>query len=281
MIETRPATPVPAVLPRATLRNYRRLIAARVRSDWQYRASFILYLAAQTMVAGLDLAVILVLFTQITALGGWSRDEVILLYAMAGISFGLGDLFVSPVESASRHIKAGTFDQFLIRPIGVLWQLSAHEFAPRRVGRILVPLAFLPFALANVGISWTPLKLLLVPVTLVAGTVIFGSIWVVTSSLSFWTVDSQEIANSFTYGGNLLTQYPLEIMGPWLQRIAIFVAPLAFVCYFPCAELLGKDQPAGFPSWLAYVSPLVAVASALVARAVWRLALRHYRSTGS
>ena len=43
-------------------------MAARVRSDWQYRASFVLFLAAQTMVAGLDLAVILVLFSQISAL---------------------------------------------------------------------------------------------------------------------------------------------------------------------------------------------------------------------
>jgi ABC-2 type transport system permease protein len=265
----------------AALNTYRRLVAARVRSDWQYRASFFMYLAGQMMVAALDLAVIFVLFSQITALAGWTRDEVILLYAMAGIAFGVADLFISPVERASTHIKAGTFDQFLIRPVGVLWQLSAHEFAPRRIGRTLVPLAFLPFALADVGIQWSPVKVALVPVTLIAGFVIFGAIWVATSSISFWTVDSQEIASSFTYGGNLLTQYPLEVMAPWLRRIATFIVPLAFVCYFPVAYLLDKGEPAGMPSWFAFVSPAVAVVTVAVTRVIWRTAIRHYRSTGS
>jgi ABC-2 type transport system permease protein len=145
----------------------------------------------------------------------------------------------------------------------------------------VLPLLFLPFALAHVDVQWTPAKVALVPVALVAGTVIFGAIWVTTSSLAFWTVESQEIASSFTYGGNLLTQYPLEVMGPWLRRIATFIVPLAFVSYFPCAYLLGKDDPAGFPSWFAFITPAVAVVSVLVARGVWRGALRHYRSTGS
>jgi ABC-2 type transport system permease protein len=262
---------------RSTLVNYGRLISARVRSDWQYRASFVMFLAAQTLVATLDLAVVLVLFTQVTELAGWTRDEVILLYATAGLSFGLADLFVSPVDRVSHHIKAGTFDQFLIRPMGTLWQLSAHEFALRRIGRSILPLAFLPIALHRVDVDWTVARVLLVPASLMAGTVIFAAIWVVTSALSFWTVDSQEIANSFTYGGNLLTQYPLEVMAPWLRRIATFVVPLAFVAYFPCAYLLGKDQPAG----LAFASPVVALVATVVARAVWRQALRHYRSTGS
>jgi ABC-2 type transport system permease protein len=269
----------------SNLANYRRLISARIRSDWQYRASFLMFLLGQALVAGFDLAVILVLFSQITSLAGWTQDEAILLYSMAGISFGLADLFVSPVESASVHIKAGTFDQFLIRPIGVLWQLSAHDFAPRRVGRTIVPLVFLPIALSHVTIDWTVVDVVLVPVSLIAGTAIFGAIWVATSALVFWTVDSQGFTNSFTYGGNLLTQYPLRVMAPWLQRVAVFVVPLAFVAYFPCAYLLGKDRPSGLPSWmttgLAFASPFVAAVAIVVARSIWRQALRHYRSTGS
>ena len=47
---------------------YRRLVRARVRADLQYRASFFLFLISQTLIAGLDLAVILVLFTQVNSL---------------------------------------------------------------------------------------------------------------------------------------------------------------------------------------------------------------------
>ncbi len=105
--------------------------------------------------------------------------------------------------------------------------------------------------------------------------------WVVTSSISFWTVESQEVANAFTYGGSLATGYPIDVLGTWLRRILTFLVPLAFVAYFPAARMLGRDEPLGQPSAIAWATPLVAVASVLVARAVWSLAVRHHRSTGS
>ena len=57
-------------------------------------------------------------------------------------------------------------------------------------------------------ITWNPETVVLVPVTIVSGILIFGSVWVVTSSIAFWTVESQEVANAFTYGGGLATSYP-------------------------------------------------------------------------
>ena len=125
------------------------------------------------------------------------------------------------------------------------------------------------------------LAALAVPVTIVAGTVIFGALWVVTSSVAFWTVDTQEFANAFTYGGGLMTSYPVDVFGQWLRRFVIFVVPLAWVAYLPAAGMLDKPMPFDLPDAVAWSSPLVAVASALIARAVWGTALRHHRSTGS
>ena len=260
---------------------YRRLLAARIRSDWQYRTSFLLLLLSQAAVAGLDLAVIAVLFGQIDALAGWSGMEVALLYGLSGTAFGLGDLFVSQVEYAATHIKAGTFDNILLRPLSPMLQLSAGEFALRRVARTLQPAAVLVVALAGAGIDWTPARAAMVPVAVVSGATIFGSIWVLTSSVAFWTVETQEFANGFTYGGNHLAQYPLDVLGEWLRRLAIFVVPVAFVAYLPGAYLLGKQEPAGLPAGAAFLTPVVAAGAAVLARAVWQLAIRHYRSTGS
>jgi ABC-2 type transport system permease protein len=260
---------------------YRRLVGARIRADLQYRTSFFLFLISQTLVAGLDLAVIAVLFTQVNSIAGWSVAEVALLYGLAGTGFGLADLFASEVELASRHIKAGTFDLFLLRPAGTLLQLCASEFAPRRVGRLVQPLIVIVIVLGRVDIAWTPVKVALIPITILSGAVIFGAIWVITSSLSFWTVETQEVANSFTYGGVTLSQYPIDVFGTWIRRFVTFVLPLAFVSFFPAAYLLDKPVPFGLPSSVALLSPFVAAALALVARAVWRLAIRHYRSTGS
>jgi ABC-2 type transport system permease protein len=260
---------------------FRRLVGARIRADLQYRASFFIFLASQTLVAALDLAVILVLFTQIDTLAGWSVSEVALLYAVASLGFGIADLLMSQVELASRHIKAGTFDLFLLRPAGALMQLCATEFAPRRLGRSIQPLVVLVIVLPRVDIDWTPVKVVLLPVAIVSGAVIFGAIWVITSSLAFWTVDTQEVANSFTYGGVTLSEYPVDVFSTWLRRFVIFVVPVAFASYLPVAYLLDKPIPYSLPSAVALLSPIVAVTLALIARAVWRSAIRHYRSTGS
>lgn len=265
----------------ATFAVYRRLVAARVRSDLQYRTSFYLFLAGQTLVTGVEFASIAVLFGRVDALAGWSIAEVAFLWALSSLAFGIGDLFISQVELASVHIKAGTFDSFLIRPVGALVQLSATEFAPRRLGRSIEPAIVLVVVLTRINVRWTPGHVLLVPLALVSGVAIYGSIWVLTSSLAFWTVETQEIANAFTYGGNTLTSYPIDVFGGVLRRIVVFVVPLAFVAYVPAAELLDKPMPLGLPRAVAWMSPLVAAAAVVVARAVWRLAIRHYRSTGS
>lgn len=263
------------------LKVYGHLVGARMRSDLQYRTSFFLFLAAQTLVAAGELASIAVLFSRLDALAGWSVGEVAFLYALSGVAFGIGDLFISQVELASVHIKAGTFDSFLIRPVGALLQLSATEFALRRLGRSIVPGAALVLALARLDIDWSVAHLLLVPVTIASGVGIYGAIWVLTSCLSFWTVETQEIANAFTYGGNTLTSYPIDVYGGVLRRIVVFVIPLAFVAYLPAAELLDKPLPYGLPHAIAWLAPAVAVVLVAIARTVWLLAIRHYRSTGS
>jgi ABC-2 type transport system permease protein len=260
---------------------YGRLVAAKVRADAQYRVSFVLYLLSQALISTLDLIVVWALFTNVGALAGWTVAEVVLLYALAGLAFGLADVVVSPVELAGRHIQAGTFDQFLLRPVGALTQLCAHEFALRRIGRTAQPLLALVVVLPRLDVAWDPLRLALVPLALVAGTVIFGSVWVLTSSISFWTIGSREVANAFTYGGNRVGQYPVDVLADWLRRLVVFVVPIAFVAYLPAAWLLGKPPVLGLPPWIGLLSPAVAAAMALVARAVWRTAIRHYRSTGS
>jgi ABC-2 type transport system permease protein len=241
----------------------------------------VLFLLSQAGVATLDIAVILVLFTNIDALAGWTVAQVTVLYGINGTAFGLGDVFLSPVETAALHIRRGTFDVFLIRPAGPLPQLLGSEFALRRAGRLLQPVAALAVALPLVGVAWRPATVLLLISAILSGAVIYGSIWVLTSAIAFWTVETQEIASSFTYGGKTLANYPVDVFGAWLRRIVTFVVPIAFVGYLPATVLLDKPIPFGLPRLLGWSSPAVALIVALVARAVWRFAVRHHRSTGS
>lgn len=266
---------------RTTLAIYRRLLFARIRADWQYRTSFVLFFLGQALVTGGNFLAIAVIFTAVDALAGWSAAEVAFLYGLSSLAFGISDLFISPVEFAARHIKAGSFDHFLIRPMGALLQLLATEFAARRVGRMVQPTVILVASMVAVDVAWTPAALALVVVSLGSGIAIYGAIWVLTSSLAFWTVETQEIASTFTYGGDTLTSYPVDVLGRWLGRAVTFVVPLASIAYLPATWLFDKPPPFGLPRTVAWTGPLVAAVMVLLARVVWTQAIRHYRSTGS
>lgn len=98
------------------LRLWRLLVAARVRSQWQYRASFLLYAGASFLASLVDFAALAAIFTKVPQLGGWSLAEVAFLYGITGLAFHLADFAVGSVDELSRRVKDGTFDSLLLRP---------------------------------------------------------------------------------------------------------------------------------------------------------------------
>ena len=260
---------------------YRRLIGARARSQLQYRGSFAMQLVGQAAGTFLDFFAILFIFNQVPALAGWSVEQVGFLYATAGISFSLCDLFIGHLDLLGRMIRMGEFDSILTRPVGSLLQVLASDFSLRRLGKAAQALGVLVWVLSRIDVPWDPSRIALFALTIAAGTVIYVGVWVAFATITFWSVDSIEVVNAFTYGGSYLNSHPLGVFGGWLRRFLAFVVPLAFVNYFASLYILDKPDPLGYPGWLAFVAPAVAAAVAVASRIAWRFAVRHYRSTGS
>ncbi|KOX17275.1 ABC transporter permease [Saccharothrix sp. NRRL B-16348] len=246
-----------------------------------YRASFVLQCLAQAVNQLAELAIILVLFNRVSALGGFSVSEVVLMYAIAGTAFGIADMVAGQLDELPTYIRTGTFDVLLLRPLGTLAQMMASDLHLRKLGRIAAGLGALGYALSHNDIAWSVWAVVLVVVAPISGAVIFSSVWVAANSVCFWVVDGQELANTVTYGSSAFTSYPATVFGPWLRRFFAFVIPGAFVAYYPSLALLDRPDPLGGPALLGWISPLVAVAAAVVAGLVWRTAVRHYRGTGS
>jgi ABC-2 type transport system permease protein len=260
---------------------YRRLIGARIRSQLQYRLSFALNLVGTALITFLDFAAILVLFHQVDALGGWTVAEVGVLYGISCVAFALADMIFGHLDQLPQMIRMGEFDQVLVRPVGSLLQVIATDFALRRLGKLAQGSIVLAIALAHADVAWTAGRAAMLGVAIVAACAIFAGIWIALSTIVFWLIDSHEAVNAFTYGGNFLAQYPVNIFGPWLRRLVIYLIPLAFTAYFPALYVLGKDDPLGLPHALQFASPLVALLTCLAGWALWRNAVRRYRSVGS
>ncbi len=266
---------------RASWRAYRMVAGMWIRSTMAYRSSFALTLVTSFCVTFFDFVVILLMFGQVRGLGGFSFAEIALLYGTAGTSFGIADLTMGSLQKMGKRVRDGSLDTFLMRPAPLLAQVAADKFALRRFGRVAQGLMVLVWGLFLLDVEWTPLKVLLLPVTVVCGAVIFGAVMVLGASTQFWMQDAAEVTNSFTYGGNTLLQYPPTIFAQELVRGVVYVVPLAFVSWLPALYVLGRPAPAGVPEWAAFASPLVAAVCCGAAGLAWRAGIRSYRSTGS
>lgn len=260
---------------------YARVAGSRIRAHLQYRFSFSMQIVGAFLLSFLDFVVILIVFQHLSHLRGWSLPEVAFLYGSSAVAFKAADVLMGNLDKLPLFIRAGSFDQVLTRPLGSLGQVLTADLDLRHVGGVTQGALVLALAVGRVQIDWTAGRIVVLVLMVTSALAIFCSIWVATNAIAFWTMDAREVANAFTYGGNLVTQFPLSIFGPWLRRLFAYVVPLGFVNYFPALYILDKEDPTGAPAALRYLSPLVAAASVALAIAVWRAAVRRYRSTGS
>ncbi|MFE9819894.1 ABC transporter permease [Streptomyces sp. NBC_00236] len=263
------------------VRAYGLIVAMWLRSTMAYRTSFVLTTFGNFAATAFDFVTILLMFSHIDVLGGYTLPEIALLYGSAGTAFGLADLLMGSMDRLGRRVRDGTLDTLLVRPVPVLAQVAADRFALRRLGRVSQGALVLGYALVTLDIEWTVAKVLLVPLMVLSGTAIFAAVFVAGAAFQFVAQDASQVQNSFTYGGATLLQYPPTVFATDLVRGVTFVVPLAFVNWLPALYVLGRDYPLGLPDWVAFLPPLVAGACWAVAGLAWRAGLRAYRSTGS
>lgn len=255
-------------------------MGAQIRSQLQYRASFALDFVGSFLISFVDFLAVLIIFHNVPRLNTWSVQQVAFLYALSSISFAFTDLLIGHLDDFPQKIRDGNFDIVLVRPRGTLFQIIGSDFALRRVAKAVQGGLVLAYALSALHIHWTLARVAFLLLTIPTGVVIFASVWIVGSCLAFWTTDGGEFTNGFTYGGNFMAQYPMDVYSTWLRRFLAYIVPLAFVCYFPALYILDKRNPLGLPHFFDFLSPAVAALAAAVAGLVWRFAVRHYRSAG-
>lgn len=261
--------------------DYRRLAWLWVRAFAQYPLSLVLMSLAVMVSVLTQVGAVVILFGHAGTLAGFGVMEGLLVFGLASSAFGTADMFAGSVERLGNHIRSGTLDTMLIRPVSPLVQVAADEFSPRRLGKVVPALAILGVALSEVDVDWSVAKVGLLALMVLSGTLICAAIWVITGCLQFFIAGAREAANSLTYGGQALTEYPIAIYGQEIVRSVTYVVPLAFISWQPTLLVLDRPDPLGMPEHLRYLGPVVAALLCVCATLIWRFGLRHYRSTGS
>jgi len=260
---------------------YLHYVSASVRGQMQYRTSFLLGALSRFVVTGLEFVTILALFDRFGTLEGWRLEEIALLYGMANVAFALAEGIGRGFDDFAHMIRRGTFDRLLLRPRSTALQVAGSTVQALRIGRLLQGLVVLLWASVALDVRWTLGRMTFLVYTVVCGACLFIGLFVLQATLAFWTTESLEIVNTVTYGGVETAQYPLTVYRRWFRDFFFYVVPLGAVSYLPALAIVDRPDPLGTPRLLQVAAPLLGLLFLAVALQVWRIGVRHYRSTGS
>ena len=268
---------------RRSLGLYFRLISVSIRSQMQYRLSFFIEFLSVSIITSASFATVALIMQRFIHVDGWHLTEIAFLYGTVETAFGIMDMVFGGFDPGSfgQHIRRGTFDQILLKPISATLQVFGSEFSMRRLGRISQGLVVLIYSINAADIYWTPQKVIFLPVIISSMVCFFGALFIIGSTITFWTVQSIEVINIFTYGGAEMMSYPMSIYDRWLRRIFTFIIPGIFMNYYPALYILGKPDPLGMPGFAPLLSPVAGFGMMLLALSFWRFGIRHYQSTGT
>ena len=262
---------------------YRRLISIRIRSQMQYRLPFLLELFTTALVSATGFLSLALVLQRFENMGGWTIGEVAFLFGMVELAFGVMDMVFSGFDPQrfGSEVRLGNFDRLLLRPVSVTLQVLGSEFVVRRLGRVLQGALILMVAMTLVDIHWTPVKVIFLPVVLLSMVAFFGGFFITGATITFWTVESIEAINVFTYGGSEMMAYPMHIYQDWMRRFFTYIVPAIFLNYYPTLYILDKPDPFHMPTLAPFLAPLAGFGFLGVGLLFWRFGIRSYQSTGS
>lgn len=257
------------------LRLYFDLLWFDLLARSQYRADFVIGILATALQHATSLATLWLVFRQVSALGGWSASQAMLLYGLFSLGLGLVNLLGGGLRWLPGMVESGELDGILVQPAGPLVQLLPR-FNPGALGDLLVGVSVLVLAAGPAGVAWTPLTVIFCVLAVITGAGILMGVLTAVYSLAFWVHQP-----GITHGIEEMTQlgrYPAGIYPRWIQILMTWIFPVAFASYYPAAVLTGAS---GVPLWVGLMGvPMAAVTLAAGALA-WRLGLTRYEGTGS
>lgn len=169
----------------------------------------------------------IVIYSLKNDVGGYSFNQVLLLWSIAASTFGFAHFFFKRSFSLADTITNGKLDSYLVQPKNVLLASITSDVEVSALGDILY--GIIALCISGLTIS----KLLLFIMFTVCGGIVIVDIAVILASLSFWIGRADMIADT---GNNLMTNfatYPDGIFKGLAKAILFTIIPIGITTYIP------------------------------------------------
>ncbi len=262
------------------MRRYLRLVRVQflmsATTAMQYRADFLLKGLMALFWLGITLAPLLIVFQHRQSIGDWSYPEALVVLGWFSVLKAILEGGVTPsLTAVVEGVRTGSLDYVLLKPADAQFLVSTARFEPWRAVDFIGAALVFAYAFHKLGRLPQPMHIAVAMALLVMAILLLYSIWILVVSASFWAVRVDNL--SYLFGSIFdAARWPVSVFKGALKWIFTVIFPLALMTTYPAEALLGRLTP-GTAVW----ALLGGVAFTVLARLVWRKAIRFYTSASS
>ncbi len=243
----------------------------------EYRGDFAVSTLTSFAATIFGLCFVLVLFNKAPSLAGWTEPEEIFLYGFSLLPAGIFNIVsLNMYDFGNNYIIEGKFDRVMLRPVSTLFQVLFEQFRLESMQEIATGLFCIWLSSRDLHVHWTAGHLLLLIFWGACAGVIYISVFLLLTTISFWFEDRvgvhPPVWNMINFG-----RYPLTIYSGAVQFFLCWIIPFGLASFYPSVRLLGHSIT---PEYLPFV-PVVAAGFLALAIFAWNMGTRNYSSTGS
>ncbi len=258
------------------MKLYLNFIAMNLKSQMQYKVSFLLTTLGQFITAFTTFFGLYFIFSRVTAINDFTYEQVLLCFAVVMMAFSIGEMIGGGLAVFPRMLGNGEFDRALVRPRNILLQILMPNMDYTRMGLLIQAVLVLCYAIPISGILWTWEKVLTLCLMIICGSALFFGLFLFKATCSFFTIESLDFMNIFTYGARQFGRYPFSVYGNGVLKFLTFVIPLALFQYYPLLYLLDRETDKLF-----MFLPVVTLLYLFFCFMFYRFGLSRYKSIGS
>jgi ABC-2 type transport system permease protein len=242
-------------------------VTLNLSAAMEYRVAFISQVVGMALNDGMMIVFWYLFFQQFPRLGGWELGDVLRLWGIVAVAFGLGTAVFGHCARLATLISAGQLDYYLALPKDVLLHVLVSRMSTSAWGDV----AFGVIAFVAAG-DLSPARVALFVAFSITGCAVFVAYHVLAGSLAFWLGNAESVSTQASNAVISLSTYPGSIFQGWVKLLTFTLIPAALLGHLP-VELLRHFDPLVFAGVVAF-----ALGITILAVAVFRLGLRRYES---
>ena len=261
---------------RKYLKVYKKFLHTSIASELEYKTNILIDIITAILSLIGSIFLLSIFFQNNSSVGGWEFEQALIIQGIYTILNGITNTWFNPnLTEIVKHIREGTLDFVLLKPIDSQFFISFKKITPSGILEIMLGFLLLIYCIRINQINFNLSFLTLCFITIICSICILYSLWFFISTTTIWFVktwNATEVLRSFLYIG----RFPLNSFSFSLRIFFSVVIPIAFITTIPSEVFLGLSQ-----LWKMLLEVIVASVFLFSSRKFWLFALKFYSSASS